>query len=427
MRAPGEATGTVGLEIALDELAEKLNIDPVQLRLAQLRRKRSRQQARPGPSKHLRECYAEAAERFGWSKRNAPNPAQQVARATSSSATAWPPPTMEPIAPLPPQSSASFPTARVYVGSAPRTSAPERTPSWPRPPPGSRHRPPARRRRTRRHHASARSGGSGGSTTAASVCPAVYDAALRPTQSSSHLAVADPQSPLHGAIAEDLETTKTARLFLKSSRKSETSPPSSPAAATPIEGHGQSEPPKTATPSPRIPVGAVFAEVAVDADTHMVQVRRIVGTYDIGTLMNNEDRHQPARRGGIAWGSAWPFSKTANIDPTYGRTVNENFAEYHVPVNADIYEIDVACINIPDYQFNSARRPGHRRDRHHRRRRRRRQRHLQRHRQTRPRPSHHARQAHASLSASKKTAAHFALFLCTERPAFTPALSTASS
>jgi xanthine dehydrogenase YagR molybdenum-binding subunit len=40
------------------------------------------------------------------------------------------------------------------------------------------------------------------------------------------------------------------------------------------------------------------------------------------------------------------------IDPTYGRTVNENFAEYHVPVNADIHEIDVTALNIPDYKFN---------------------------------------------------------------------------
>jgi xanthine dehydrogenase YagR molybdenum-binding subunit len=39
-------------------------------------------------------------------------------------------------------------------------------------------------------------------------------------------------------------------------------------------------------------------------------------------------------------------------DPIYGRTVNENLAEYHVPVSADIHEIDVTALNIPDYKFN---------------------------------------------------------------------------
>ena len=70
MRAPGEATGSVGLEIALDELAEKLNIDPIQLRLINYAEKDPRQ-GLPWSSKHLRECYTQAADRFGWSKRTA--------------------------------------------------------------------------------------------------------------------------------------------------------------------------------------------------------------------------------------------------------------------------------------------------------------------------------------------------------------------
>src|SRR5271154_1732683 len=70
MRAPGEATGSVGLEIALDELAEKLNMDPVQLRLVNYAENDPRQ-GHPWSSKHLRECYTQASDRFGWSKRTA--------------------------------------------------------------------------------------------------------------------------------------------------------------------------------------------------------------------------------------------------------------------------------------------------------------------------------------------------------------------
>ena len=70
MRAPGEAPGTAVLEIAMDELAEKLKMDPVQLRLANYAEK-DPSHDRPWTDKHLRDCYSQAAERFGWSKRNA--------------------------------------------------------------------------------------------------------------------------------------------------------------------------------------------------------------------------------------------------------------------------------------------------------------------------------------------------------------------
>jgi xanthine dehydrogenase YagR molybdenum-binding subunit len=70
MRAPGEAPGTAVLEIAMDELAEKLNIDPVQLRLTNYAES-DPSHDRPWTSKHLRDCYAQASERFGWSKRPA--------------------------------------------------------------------------------------------------------------------------------------------------------------------------------------------------------------------------------------------------------------------------------------------------------------------------------------------------------------------
>jgi xanthine dehydrogenase YagR molybdenum-binding subunit len=69
MRAPGEAPGTAVLEIAMDELAEKLTMDPVQLRLMNYADK-DPSHDRPWSSKHLRECYAQAGERFGWSKRS---------------------------------------------------------------------------------------------------------------------------------------------------------------------------------------------------------------------------------------------------------------------------------------------------------------------------------------------------------------------
>jgi CO/xanthine dehydrogenase Mo-binding subunit len=75
-------------------------------------------------------------------------------------------------------------------------------------------------------------------------------------------------------------------------------------------------------------------------------VRRIVGVYDIGTLLNEKTGHsQPI--GGIVWGVSLALAEATHIDLRYGRAVNNNLAEYHVPVNLDIGEIDVRRSAFP--------------------------------------------------------------------------------
>jgi xanthine dehydrogenase YagR molybdenum-binding subunit len=348
-RAPGEATGSVGLEIAFDELAEKLNIDPIQLRLINYAEKDPRQ-GLPWSSKHLRECYTQAAERFGWSKRTA-QPGQHregnkligYGMATANYGAGRRP------------SSAVvriLPNGRVFVGVGTQdlgtgtytilaqaaADALFMDPALVDVKLGDTTLPP--------------SGGSGGSTTAASVCPGVYDAAMQAKLKLAQLGVADTKSPLHGATAEDLET-KDGKLFLKSSpEKFETITTLIVRNGnTPVEATATSELPKDRNTFTAHSWGAIFAEVAVDADTHMVQVRRMVGTYDIGTLINKITGTNQLI-GGVVWGISMALHEETLIDTTYGRTINENLAEYHVPVNADIHEIDVTCVGIPDYRFN---------------------------------------------------------------------------
>ena len=67
-RAPGEAPGTLALEIALDELAYKLKMDPIELRLKNYA-EQDPDKGLPWSTKSLRECYRQGAERFGWAKR----------------------------------------------------------------------------------------------------------------------------------------------------------------------------------------------------------------------------------------------------------------------------------------------------------------------------------------------------------------------
>jgi xanthine dehydrogenase YagR molybdenum-binding subunit len=349
MRAPGEATGSVGLEIALDELAEKLNIDPIQLRLINYAEKDPRQ-GLPWSSKHLRECYTQAADRFVWSRRTA-KPGQQregnkligYGMATANYGAGRRP------------SSAVvrfLPNGRVFVGVGTQDIGTGTYTILAQTAADTLFMDPTLVDVQLGDTTLPRSGGSGGSTTAASVCPGVYDAAIQAKLKLAQLAVADAQSPLHGATAEDLET-KDGKLYLKSDPgKSE--PITALLArngSTPVEATATSEMPKDRDSFSSHSWGAIFAEVAVDAATNMVQVRRMVGTYDIGTLINHTTGINQLT-GGVVWGISMALHEETLIDDTYGRTINENLAEYHVPVNADVHEIDVTALNIPDYRFN---------------------------------------------------------------------------
>jgi xanthine dehydrogenase YagR molybdenum-binding subunit len=80
-------------------------------------------------------------------------------------------------------------------------------------------------------------------------------------------------------------------------------------------------------------------------------VRRVVGTYDIGRLLNRKTGLNQLM-GGIIWGISFALFEEARVDPVYGRVANGSLAEYHVPVNADIGSIDVTVLDIPDVKFN---------------------------------------------------------------------------
>ena len=188
---------------------------------------------------------------------------------------------------------------------------------------------------------------SGGSQSAASIGPAIEAAATQAKFKVAQLAINDPKSPLHGAPIADI-AAKDGRLFLI------TAPGTSDAYADvlarnggqPVEGTGSAEPGEEHTALSTHSFGAVFAEVAVDIDTHMVQMRRMVATYDIGTLMNHTTGINQLV-GGIVWGVGFALHEESHLDNTYGRYVNANLAEYDVPVNADIDEVDVIVLNIP--------------------------------------------------------------------------------
>ncbi len=348
-RAPGEAPGTAAFECAMDELAWKLNIDPLQLRLVNYA-ERDAEKDRPFTSKHLREAYRQAADKFGWSKRAAQpgatlegnqligyGMATAIYGANRSAAQA--------LCGYQANGRGSVATAAVDLGTGTYTIMADTAAQYLGLDPrmvdvklGDSKLP--------------QSPVSGGSQTAASIGPAIQAAAQQAKLKLAELAVNDAQSTMHGLKASDLDV-KDGKLFSKSSPSTAESIQTllSRNGGKTVEAQGSAEPEQDQTAYTAQSFGAVFAEVAVDKDTHMVQVRRIVACYDIGTLMNRKTGTNQLI-GGIVWGVGTALHEETHIDPIYGRTVNENLAEYHVPVNADIGTIDVSVVGIPDTKFN---------------------------------------------------------------------------
>ena len=305
---------------------------------------------KPWSSKHLDDCYKQAAERFGWSKRNA-TPGQTTegneligygmatatypANRSSSSCVAK-----------------FLPNGQAYVGAGTQDLG---TGMY-----------------TIMQQVAAQAFGmdlkqievklgdstlpkapvSGGSQSTASVGPAVQAACQQLMLKIGDIAIGDPQSPVHGVLPEKV-TVKAGRVFLKDN-------PGTGEAVTalimrngnkPIETEGSAEPGQDHTSMTANSWGAVFAEVAVDKTTHMVKVRRLVATYDIGTLMNDKTGLNQLM-GGLVWGGGLALEEETHQDPNTGRAVNENLAEYHVPVNRDVNVVDVTVLDIPDTKFN---------------------------------------------------------------------------
>ena len=349
MRAPGEAPGTAVLEIAMDELAEKLNMDPVALRMANYA-EMDPTANKPWSSKHLRECYQQAADRFGWSKRNQ-KPGQMsegnkligygMATATypanRSAATC----------------TAKFlPDGRVYVGSGTQDLGTGMYTVMAQVAAANLGVDPLQVEVHLGDSLLPRAPVSGGSQSTASVGPAVDAACTQLKLKVSDLAIGDKAAPVCNGSTTDVDV-KSGRVYLKSdpSKGELVSALIARNGGKAIEAQGSAEPGEDREATTQNSWGAVFAEVEVDKTTHMVKVRRVVATYDIGTLVNDKTGINQLQ-GGITWGVGFALHEEAHIDLNTGRTANENLAEYHVPVNADVGHWDVTCLNIPDTKFN---------------------------------------------------------------------------
>ena len=136
---------------------------------------------------------------------------------------------------------------------------------------------------------------------------------------------------------------------------------------------------------------AVFAEVRLDEELGMLRVARVVSAVAAGRILNAKTAHSQIM-GAVVGGIGMALHEETVIDHRYGRFINHNFAEYHVPVNADIHDIDVIFVDEVERSSQSPRGEGRRRDRHRRHGRGNRQCGLSRDRRAGARSSHHHRQ-----------------------------------
>ncbi|MFF5521827.1 xanthine dehydrogenase family protein molybdopterin-binding subunit [Streptomyces coeruleorubidus] len=336
MRAPGEAIGSFALEAAVDELAHRLDIDPVEFRM------RNEPESNPLDGKtfshrRLREVYARGVDRFGWQDRRPEPRAVRDGRwlVGTGVATAFHP-ALQVQANLTLRVSADGTVlvrcAFHEMGMGSATAVGQVT--------AHALGVPFDAVRVEYGDSDLPMGPSaGGSTQTASVTSSVLAAAGKLKRNLGKLADRaglDPTAPpgeiLTGAGRDHLETavgsdTRVGRLS--------------------GQVHFMSKFVSDNRRYVKAAYGAHFCEVRVHEDTGEIRVSRWLGVFDIGTVVNAKTVASQLR-GGIVMGIGAALGEETLVDPETGRIVNANLAEYHVPVHADIPRIDVECLDDPD-------------------------------------------------------------------------------
>jgi xanthine dehydrogenase YagR molybdenum-binding subunit len=352
MRAPGEATGSIALESAMDEMAQACGMDPLAFRLKNYAEVEPIS-GKPFSSKALRGCYAQGAERFGWARR--PLGARQM-RDEDGLLVGWG------------MGTATFPAlmfeaqARAVIrndgagvmeigahdmGQGAGTALAQIA---------------ADSIGLDMDQVEFRSGASdlpdagiaGGSAHTATAGMAIHSAGADAIAKLADLAVSDDRSPLYGAGNAGV-LARRGRLFRcdDETRSESYAEILTRAGLTKIEGRGKSAADPAAQSSYAMHAhGAVFAEVKVDPELGQIRATRLVGAFAAGRVINPR-LVQSQYYGGMIWGVSFALHEHAVMDPRSGRPMNPNLGEYHVPVNADIPSLEAILVEENDSYVNA--------------------------------------------------------------------------
>jgi xanthine dehydrogenase YagR molybdenum-binding subunit len=344
MRAPGAATGVFALESAMDEMAAKLKMDPVEFRLRNYSDVDQTENL-PYTSKQLRECYRQAADAFGWSKRN-PEPRSMrdgkelvgYGMATGVWEALQMPLAVRIV--LTANGHAEISSATSDIGTGTYTIMAQVAADMLGLP---------------IDNITIKLGDStlpsspveGGSWIAASVCnaivttadlvreellrvagPAFAKATVKDVSLSDGMLVSKKDRSLAVPIAEIMQRAKIQRIEKEQ-----------------LNEFAKNEKHASNTHS------AVFAEVHVDEELGVVRVMRLTAAVAAGRIMNRKTAGSQIM-GSLIWGIGMALHEETTIDHRFGRITNANIAEYHVPVNADVQDIQVIFVEEKDDLVN---------------------------------------------------------------------------
>ena len=334
MRAPGEAVGMLATECALDELADRLGIDPVELRRRN-EPERDPEHDVPFSSRQLLHCMDEGAERFGWSARAA-KPCQRregdqwIGMGMASAARGNMLQKSSASITLSPHGRATVKTDMTDIGTGTYTILGQIAGEILGLPLshidvqlGDTDNPPA--------------AGSGGSFGAGSSGTSVYLAAEQLRGELAKAMGVDEQA----LVLKDGQATAEGRTVSIASLVGEKG----------MEATGQVTPGKQEKETKQASYGAHFAEVSVDAWTGEVRVRRFLGVFAAGRILNAQTARAQLL-GGITFGIGAALSEELIHDTRNGKLVNRDLGEYHVPVNADVPQIEAYFLTERDIHAN---------------------------------------------------------------------------
>ena len=350
MRAPGATTGVWAIEAAMDELSYKIGIDPVELRLKNYAYD-DITTGKPFSSKELKACYEQAAEKFGWSRRN-PEPrsmkegdnligwgmATGIWEAMQSQASAK--------ATLTADGKLEIGTATSDIGTGTYTVMTQIA---------------GETLGIALDDVDVKLGDStlpqspveGGSWTVSSNGSAVKHACEAVGAKLLELAQKQTDSAFSDAKFEDVKF-ENGKLILRDNPSASVSISGlmKESETEKIEQEAKADPDKKRQNKYTMNThSAVFAEVKVDEDLGTIHVTRVVSAIAGGRIINPKTARSQIL-GGIVWGISHALLEESIVDQTYGRFINHNLAEYHVPVNADIHDIEVIFVEEHDDVIN---------------------------------------------------------------------------
>ena len=349
-RGPGESAGSFVLEGAMDELAHELGIDPVDLRIRAHAATDPR--GNPWSSDGLEQCLRRGAERFGWQRRNrAPRSMRDGdwLIGHGMAAAGYPIALFMPIqharARVYADGSASVETGTQEFGTGVATMMTQVGADALGVPLDA---VTARLGDTDMPNTSSAVGSAGATVVSA----AVHAAGTALRDQLVALAASDEGSPLHGADLAGIDVADGHMRRCDDPRIGETyGQLLARNRMTYAEDAGSWRPPPLDVPLGLLTFGAQFVEVAVDPELGLVRVRRMLGAFAPGRVINPK-LVRSQLMGGMLWGLGQALFEGNRMDPREGRWGASNLAEYLVPVNADAPDVTVELIEVEDRGIN---------------------------------------------------------------------------